>query len=32
VLREMEESERKEKLQQTYLGVEEDYYRLLEII
>ncbi|KAI8638809.1 acyl-CoA N-acyltransferase [Parasitella parasitica] len=32
VLREMEESERKEKLEQTYLGVEEDYHRLLEII
>ncbi|GAA5814636.1 hypothetical protein MFLAVUS_008135 [Mucor flavus] len=32
VLREMEASERKEKLQDTYLGVEEDYHRLLEII
>ncbi|CEP13354.1 hypothetical protein [Parasitella parasitica] len=32
VLREMEESERKDKLEQTYLGVEEDYHRLLEII
>ncbi|KAG2214276.1 hypothetical protein INT47_000832 [Mucor saturninus] len=32
VLREMDPKERKEKLQETYLGVEEDYHRLLEII
>lgn len=32
VLREMDAEERKEKLQETYLGVEEDYHRLLEII
>ncbi|KAI8075456.1 acyl-CoA N-acyltransferase [Gilbertella persicaria] len=32
VLREMEEEERKDKLHQTYLAVEEDYHRLLEII
>lgn len=32
VLREMKESERKEKLAETYASVEEDYHRLLEII
>ncbi|OBZ83912.1 Histone acetyltransferase type B catalytic subunit [Choanephora cucurbitarum] len=32
VLRDMNEEERKERLHQTYLGVEEDYHRLLEII
>ncbi|KAI9469796.1 MAG: acyl-CoA N-acyltransferase [Benjaminiella poitrasii] len=32
VLRDVDEEERKLKLQETYLGVEEDYHRLLELI
>ncbi|KAI8973576.1 acyl-CoA N-acyltransferase [Mycotypha africana] len=32
VLQEIEEEERKEKLEQTYLSIEEDYHRLLELV
>ncbi|KAI7907161.1 acyl-CoA N-acyltransferase [Cokeromyces recurvatus] len=32
ILRDVEDEERKLKLHETYLGVEEDYYRLLELI
>ncbi|KAI8876186.1 acyl-CoA N-acyltransferase, partial [Backusella circina FSU 941] len=32
VLREMSQDERREKLQETYLGVEDDYHRLLELL